>query len=138
MTPARMAEIHAAAFQTQRPWSETEFVDLLASDLVFQTAPSTACFALGRAVAGEAELLTIATDPALQGLGHGKRCLNAFLDECRAQNVSDVFLDVAKENTQAIGLYRVFSFEVSGQRKGYYHHPDGTFGDALLMTLKLA
>ena len=35
MTPLQMAKLHAAAFTTQRPWSETEFATLIESPHVF-------------------------------------------------------------------------------------------------------
>ena len=57
-----MAALHAACFAFPRPWSAAEFAALLADPLVFvQTLPGG--FVMGRAVAGEAELLTVAVAP---------------------------------------------------------------------------
>ena len=70
MTAAEMADVHAAAFTTPRPWSEAEIADLLASPLCFAlTEPGG--FLLGRVVAGEAELLTIAVAPDARRRGLG-------------------------------------------------------------------
>lgn len=137
MTPARMAEIHALAFQTQRPWSEKEFAELLASSLVFYIAPSDSCFALGRTIAQEAELLTLATAPSHQRRGLGNTCMKAFLKDCHGHEVTDVFLEVDTENKSAIRLYERHGFNESGRRIGYYHHPNGSVSDAIVMSKKL-
>ena len=137
MTPARMAEIHAMAFETQRPWNADEFKTLRDTDLVFFVSPSDNCFALGRTIAGEAELLTIATAPKFQRTGLAKCCLQSFFSTCRDQNVDDVFLEVDAQNVGAIALYESFEFRASGRRKGYYQHPNGSHSDALLMTMSL-
>ena len=82
-----MAKIHAAAFTKQRPWSEMEFATLIQSKLVFIIANSH-CFALGRTVADEVELLTLATDPEQRRLGHAQDCLDRFHQEARARQAS--------------------------------------------------
>ena len=69
MTPATLAALHARCFQTPRPWSEAEFETLLADPLVFLLVEGDAGLLLGRAVAGEAELLTIAVAPESRGRG---------------------------------------------------------------------
>lgn len=127
-----MARLHGAAFVMPRPWSEAEIADLLASPLCFAvTAPQG--FAMGRLVAGEAELLTIAVDPVAQGQGEGTRLLRAFLDELRRRGAETVFLEVAETNAPARALYTGAGFAVTGRRRAYYHGPDGSAVDALVM-----
>lgn len=132
MTPEEMTTCHARAFAGQgRAWSEQEFADLLESPHVFAVGEAHA-FALGRAVADEAELLTIATDPAHQRKGLGRETLSAFEAGAVARGVTRAFLEVSDENTGAIALYRAAGYAETGRRKGYYQTPDGR-EDALLM-----
>ena len=84
MTPAEMAALHDACFTTPRPWSEAEIADLLASPLVFALTQPRA-FLLGRVVAGEAELLTIAVHPDQRRAGLGGALVGAFLTEATAR-----------------------------------------------------
>jgi len=119
-----------------RPWSEGEIADLLASPLCFVvTAPQG--FAMGRLVAGEAELLTIAVDPVAQGQGVGRRLMRAFLDDLQQRGAETVFLEVAEGNAPARALYSRAGFVVTGRRRGYYHTPDGAAVDAVVMARRL-
>lgn len=132
MTPEEMATCHARAFAGQgRAWSEQEFADLLESPHVFAVGEAHA-FALGRAVADEAELLTIATAPAHRRKGLGRETLSAFEAGAVARGVTRAFLEVSDGNTGAIALYRAAGYAETGRRKGYYQTPDGR-EDALLM-----
>jgi ribosomal-protein-alanine N-acetyltransferase len=134
MTPARMAAIHARAFTDHRPWSDSEFAALLDDPQVFCVAQGADCFALGRVVLDEAELLTIATDPAAQRQGLARQCLARFLSDCAARGAARVFLEVDAANAPAQALYGVAGFVESGRRKGYYRHADGQRSDAVLMS----
>jgi ribosomal-protein-alanine N-acetyltransferase len=90
-------------------------------------------FALGQVVAGEAELLTIAVAPGERRQGLGRRLLDLFLMECAARGASAVYLEVAAGNAAALGLYRSAGFSPAGRRRAYYHAPDGTATDALIL-----
>ena len=125
MTPDGMAAIHRACFTTPRPWTAAEFAALLANTYCFcTTAPQG--FALGRAVAGEAELLTLAVLPDAQGRGIGRALVAAFLDTARVRGSDTAFLEVAETNGAAIHLYLTSGFVQTGRRPKYYHQPDGT------------
>ncbi len=132
MTPVAMATLHAACFTVPRPWTAAEIADLLTSPLVFCCAESGG-FAMGRAVADEAELLTLAVDPAGRRQGLGRRLVAAFLAEARARNATRAFLEVVPDNDAAIALYRQAGFMPCGRRKGYYHPADRPALDALVM-----
>lgn len=132
MTPEALATLHARANTRQRPWTAAEFSALLAGSHVFLCAVPHA-FALGRAVAGEAELLTIATDPDHRRLGHARACLNAFMAEAHACGATRIVLEVDCDNPAAIALYRAAGFEAVGTRPAYYGLRDGTRTDALIM-----
>ena len=87
---------------------------------------------LGRAVAGEAELLTLAVAPDRQRSGIGGRLVAAFLAEARARGAVQAFLEVAADNAAAIGLYRRAGFAEVGRRRGYYAGANGARIDALV------
>jgi ribosomal-protein-alanine N-acetyltransferase len=136
MTPAEMAALHAHCFTTPRPWSEAEIAELLASPLVFAlTRPGA--FLLGRVVAGEAELLTIAVDPDQRRAGLGGALVGAFLTEAVARGGESAFLEVAEGNTAARALYTACGFAPAGRRRDYYHRPDGASEDALILVRSL-
>lgn len=133
MTPDMLATLHAAAFTQSRPWSASEFADLLASRFSFVTSDDQS-FALGRVIADEAELLTIATHPSAQRKGLGRARLAAFEDMARARNATTAFLEVAIDNPAAIALYTAQGYIQTARRKGYYARPDGQTVDALIMS----
>lgn len=137
MTAAELATLHAACFTTPRPWSEAEIADLLASRFCF-LIEAPAGFLIGREIAGEAELLTVAVDPAARRQGHGRRLLAGFAAEARARGAETAFLEVAEDNTAARALYAAAGWRGSGRRRGYYHSPDGRAVDALVLSLALA
>ncbi|MCB4457706.1 GNAT family N-acetyltransferase [Leisingera sp. McT4-56] len=132
LTPETMAATHAAAFTQSRPWSAAEFAGLLDSPLVF-AAGSARCFALVRVIADEAELLTIATDPAHQRKGLARACMAEWESAARARGAAEVFLEVAADNAPAQALYRACGFAECGRRAGYYRRQDAKAADAILM-----
>lgn len=129
---AAIARLEADLFAAPWPlaavesfWADASPVAWIAVDaqhvpiayLLFRTVP----------VAGEAELLRVATVPEWrrQGIAHAllERAL-AELDERRL----DCFLEVHAANLPAQELYAGLGFVAAGLRRGYY--PDG--GDARL------
>lgn len=131
MTPDRLAEIHRACFQVPRPWTEAEFADLCASPTSF-LVPHAVGFALGRAVADEAELLTIAVLPDARRTGLGKLLMTGFLDEAARRGATSAFLEVSEANGPALALYRSAGFALVGKRRGYYRDGSTNF-DALIL-----
>lgn len=134
--PAEWAALHAACFTTPRPWSAAEIADLLASAPVFALGDSRG-FLIGRAVAGESELLTLAVDPAIRRQGLGQQLVQAFLTKSRALGAETAFLEVSAENHPAIALYHGAGFAQAGKRRGYYTALDGKKIDALVMVCPL-
>lgn len=129
MTPTDMARLYAAAFPHSHPWSAAEIESLSQPPGFVVTASSG--FAIGRSVAGEAELVTIAVDPAARRQGTARGLLAAF--EARAM-AERCFLEVAADNVAAIALYRASGWQEVGRRSAYYSRPDGPAVDALTMT----
>ena len=90
-------------------------------------------FALGRCIADEAELLTIAVDPDSRRRGIGRVCLLEFEQVAHAAGARTAFLEVAANNVAAIALYRVTGWENIGIRRGYYLDAAKNRFDALVM-----
>jgi ribosomal-protein-alanine N-acetyltransferase len=133
MTPAELARLHAASFTVPRPWDESEFRALIASPGVFLLTRDTG-FLLGRSAAGEAEILTLAVDPAARRQGTGRALVADFLAEARARGAERAFLEVAADNAAAAALYRQAGFAEAGRRRGYFAAPGRAAVDATVMT----
>ena len=135
MTPESFARIHALAFTESRPWESSEFEALMASPICFWVGDSRG-FALGRAIAGESELLTIAVKPEFQSQGFGRRLLELYHGEAQNLGAKAFFLEVAQDNTRAIGLYKSTGYIHTGTRADYYKRSDGSSTDALVFARK--
>ena len=132
MTPEALAALHARCFNPAEAWSAASFAGLLGSPGVFlEQAP--AGIALGRVTLDEAELLTLAVEPAQRRQGAGARLLAAFEAAAIRRGAARAFLEVAADNIAAIALYRRAGYAISGRRRGYYRTQDGQRVDALLM-----
>lgn len=86
-----------------------------------------------RVVAGDAELINLAVDPAHQGQGLGKRLMQAMFALAEQQQWQQIMLEVRRSNVIAQSLYQRFQFVEIDCRKGYY--PCDKLGreDALVM-----
>lgn len=89
-----------------------------------------------RAVRGaaDADIQTIALEPALRGTGRGRTLLRALIDEARERGARELFLEVRADNPIAQGLYASEGFAEIARRPGYYQ-PDDV--DAIIMQLNL-
>ncbi|PJF07967.1 GNAT family N-acetyltransferase [Pseudorhodobacter sp. MZDSW-24AT] len=133
---ADLAAIHQSSFTLPRPWSTLEISALLQSPHVFLHAEPGG-FLIGRAVAGEAELLTVAVLPSSRRQGIGTRLVRQFMTESRRRAATEAFLEVAADNSGALGLYQAEGFVIVGHRSGYYTGPDGRQVDALVLSCAL-
>ncbi|HEX7758237.1 MAG TPA: GNAT family N-acetyltransferase, partial [Caulobacteraceae bacterium] len=104
--------------------------------LVVEGEESLSGFILCRAIAGEAEVLTLAVAPAQQRRGVARALLGAAMDAATAASAEAMFLEVAADNAAAIGLYGGAGFEHVGVRRGYYTE-GGAARDALVMRRSL-
>jgi [ribosomal protein S18]-alanine N-acetyltransferase len=137
MTPADLAALHARCFRTPPPWSAADFATFVADPLAFLLVEGDAGFLLGRAVAGEAELLTLAVAPESRRLGLGRRLVARFVYQAQLRQAQRAFLEVSAENPAAIALYDSAGFRAEGRRRGYYAPPQGARIDALVMARDL-
>ncbi|WP_134724864.1 GNAT family N-acetyltransferase [Paracoccus luteus] len=126
MTPQELAALHARCFVHPPPWPAAAFAGLLSSPGVFLLthppgdAPGCAGFLLGRAAAGEAEILTLAVDPASRRAGAGRALVAAFAAEACRRGAETAFLEVASDNAAALSLYARAGWQVAGRRRAYY------------------
>lgn len=134
--PAALAALHAVCFSRPRPWSAAEFADLLAAPGALLAALPGG-FALGRAAADQAELLTLAVAPELRRRGLGRQLLAAFEDAARAAGAAEALLEVAEDNAPARALYAAAGWEAQGRRRGYYGPAAAGGGDALILRKRL-
>ena len=137
MTDAELAALHARCFTLPRPWSAAEFAGFLSDPLAFLLVEGDAGFLLGRAVAGEAELLTLAVAPEARRRGLGRKLVARFLYQARLRGAVTAFLEVADTNAGARALYAASGFAESGRRKGYYRDGNGAVVDAVVMSRTL-
>jgi len=128
---AILARLHGACFADA--WSETTLAELLASPGVFAfLADGGEGFVLARAVAGEAEILSIGVVPAFRRKGIGRRLLSAAAIEAKRRGAERLFLEVASDNSPALALYRRAGFVKVGRRTGYYHRAAGAVAAEIL------
>lgn len=136
---AALAPLHEAAFPPGERWDADALAQQLALPGVYGLAAlrgdgAPAGFILARVAADEAEVLTLAVVPAVQGQGIGGLLLRAALDHAAAAGAGAMFLEVSPENAAALALYARAGFAAVGRRRGYY--PDG--GDALVLRCALS
>jgi ribosomal-protein-alanine N-acetyltransferase len=94
-------------------------------------------FILGRALAGEAEILTLAVAPTHRRRGLGRALLEAAMGVCGTLGAETMFLEVAADNAAAIALYEAAGFAPAGRRKAYYARPGRAAVDALVLRREL-
>ncbi len=133
-----LAVLHAQAFD--RPWSAAEIETMAAAHGAFGIAAMDGRALLGfillRALAGEAEVLTIAVDPRRRREGLGRALIEAAAATAAIAGAEEIFLEVAEDNPAAIGLYEQAGYEPVGRRPGYYPRA-GRAVDAILLRARL-
>jgi [ribosomal protein S18]-alanine N-acetyltransferase len=92
--------------------------------LVSESAGEVTGFLMGREVADEAEVFTLAVAPKYRRQGHGAALVSAAIDGLRSRGVKNLFLEVRESNLGAIAFYERFGFSKIGYRKVYYRYPD--------------
>jgi ribosomal-protein-alanine N-acetyltransferase len=115
-----MAAIHAAAFAAPDAWSRDVFSLQLALPNVFGLLHPSGGLILVRVAADEAEVLTLAVMPAVQGGGIGLMLLHEATTRVAAIGVQAVFLEVSVANAPARRLYARGGFVEVGRRRRYY------------------
>ncbi|MDG5495813.1 GNAT family N-acetyltransferase [Niveispirillum sp. BGYR6] len=123
------------------PWTEAAIAGMLGMPGVLTRLlhrDGQACgMAMWRAVADEAELLTIGVLPNGRGQGMGRTLLLDGLEILAGCAVETVFLEVAVNNRTAIQLYEKQGFTTVGRRRNYYGAGAATV-DAHVMSLRIS
>ena len=78
----------------------------------------------------QADVVTLAVDPAHWGRGAGTALLRALVDAANLRGCAEVLLEVREDNPRARRLYLRNGFTEVGIRRGYYQ-PSGV--DAVVM-----
>lgn len=129
-----LAILHRAAFSGHKPWSADAFRELLALPINHlcvsykgHAVSELEGFLIYSAFMDEAEIITFAVAPCLQGQGIGKKIMGSFLHEMKCLGIQSVFLEVAEKNHQAYGLYASYEFKVQAKRMNYYGQGNHAF-----------
>jgi ribosomal-protein-alanine N-acetyltransferase len=137
------AALHRAAFEPlgERTWTHQDIAELLATPgtegLLIGNRDGTVGFVLFRVAADEAEVLTIAVDPACRRQGAGRRLLDAAVGRVRSRGARALYLEVGADNGAARALYGRVGFSEVGRRAAYYRRGDRATADAVVMCLRL-
>ena len=118
------------------PWAESMIrkdPNRIAVNIALEVGGKLVGYCFGQLVAGEATLLNIAIDPALQGKGYGKQLLDGFIEAIQSRAGEEIWLEVRESNTRAYQMYEATGFNEINRREGYYPAADGR-EDALIMT----
>jgi [ribosomal protein S18]-alanine N-acetyltransferase len=131
-----LSSIHAECFS--EVWSEAWIVSLLSQPGTFAClADDDSGFILVRAAGGEAEVLTLAVNPAARRRGVGQALVILGAEEAFRRGATEMFLEVSCTNLPAIALYKRLGFSAIGRRPNYYAAPDGSREDALVLRLEI-
>ena len=88
---------------------------------------------MGRAAAGEAEVLTLAVRPAARRAGAGFALMRALGAEAGRRGAQELFLEVSERNAPARALYGACGAVEAGRRRRYYANG----ADALVLRITL-
>ena len=119
-----LAAIQAAAFPANEAWGKDAISLQLGLPGAFGLIDERGGMLLGRVVAGEAEVLTLAVIPEARRRGIATALLRAARAEVQARGGSSMFLEVAAANRAARALYRRMGFIEVGRRPRYYADQD--------------
>ncbi len=114
-----LAGIHAEAFA--HGWNAREIAGHMRNPGAFALADTEGGgFVLGWAVAGEAEIVTLAVRVSARRKGLGMALVAAALELARAGGAQSLHLEAAEDNVPALALYEKLGFVPVGLRPKYY------------------
>lgn len=135
---AELSRLHVASFADG--WARDDFATWLgrgeAMAVLVESNREAVAFGLALAAGADAELLTIATDPAARRGGLGRRIFQALDAEALNRGLERWVLEVARNNLPALGLYQSQGFVEIGLRKAYYKTREGRV-DAFVMSRRV-
>jgi len=133
-----LAAVHRQAFD--RAWTALELQNLIDSPCTFALEAVAQAgladplgFIVVRAVAGEAEILTLAVHPDARRRGLARALVQGAATTAQGLGAQTLWLEVAVDNMAAIALYGATGFRAAGKRPRYYARTPGERVDALVM-----
>jgi ribosomal-protein-alanine N-acetyltransferase len=136
----RMSQLHMRCFDD--PWSAVSFRGLLLDTSILtlgvELEGRLVAFAMAQTIAGESDILTVATAPEQRRKGLGATLIRALINRLGERGVSRITLDVAEDNAPARALYSGFGFTEDGRRPRYYTAGRDVPVDAVLMSRKMS
>ena len=136
MTPFEMANLHLLSGSLTRPWSESEYKNLLSTDRIKFFYVENG-FLVGRLIGPDAEILNVIVHPKYRRLGKARYLIGKFEKEAKDAGSSKCFLEVAESNSQANKLYQSLSYVSVGRRKNYYEFTDGRKDNASILAKEI-
>jgi ribosomal-protein-alanine N-acetyltransferase len=136
-----LTAIHEECFANY--WNTSDFNDFFTvpgtSALLCETeGGQPAAMAVLRVQHEQADIITIAVRPPFRRQGLARALMLQSIENARALGATTLFLDVESDNAAALSLYHALGFTQVSRRKLYYRQKNGTYTDALVMTVKLA
>lgn len=138
----RMASLHMRAFPPEEVWSAAQFTEFLSQESVraigIEQGEALLAFGLFQLAVDQADILTLATDPAVRRGGLATQLLLKVETDLVDAGLTKWLLDVAEDNPGARAFYEKIGFVVDGRRPGYYNRLEGSRVDAILMSKPMA
>ena len=137
---ASITRLHAHLFDVA--WSESAIRQMLedvhtVALIAHANSGEPIGFVIGRAVADEAEVLSIGVDPAWQRRGVGRLLVEALCDASVRAQAHRLYLEVAASNLPALRLYAALGGQKIGLRKAYYGRREKPAEDAINLVIPL-
>ncbi|WP_147125927.1 GNAT family N-acetyltransferase [Shimia ponticola] len=133
----RLAMLHRSVFgdPLAHGWGPSDLSAAL-HDPRYEVLLSENSYAIAMVTLDEAELVLIGVTPDMRGQGRARDLLDQLHETLVARGVARVFLEVAEDNTPALGLYLTAGYREIGKRPNYYAR-DGQTVDAILFECHL-
>lgn len=123
------------------PWSVETVARLLSLPgcfaLIAAQNGTPSGFILVQVAADESEIVNFAVAEQCRGKGMGRALLTAAIARAGNLGAAAMFLEVACDNSAALGLYREQGFVEVGIRPDYYRRAPHNFTDALILRRNL-
>ena len=113
----KLANLHKLCFP-HKPWNANDFADLKKSGC--EIIASENGFIVYRAIADEAEIITVGVHPNARRTGIGIALIGVMEADLKKQGIKHIFLEVAEDNVAARALYEQCGFTIVGRRPRYY------------------
>jgi [ribosomal protein S18]-alanine N-acetyltransferase len=130
-----LAALHKASFDA--PWDVATLATFMQTDTVTVVGDPIRAMMITRVILDEAEIITLASALQQRRGGLARALLSDTASRLRRRGVAKIYLEVAANNFQALGLYRSAGFTQVGVRQDYYLNKDGLYSDALVLACQL-